>query len=469
MGLSRVIYINLSISWLGDFMVKDLRSFLAKIEKIAPEEIIRVKKEVDPKYEITAIIFKLEQQRRVPILIFENVKGAKFPVVTNVYSTRRRIASSIDVEREKLMNKYINAIDNPISPKVVSNGPVKDIVLKDEEVNLQLLPQTVYHIGEAPYITAGIVVAKDPETGIRNASYNRLMIKDKDKLGILMGAGKHLRELYDKAEERDKPLEVAICIGNHPTWAIGSLFPGPFGVDEYRIIEGLLGEPLEVVKCTTIDVEVPSHAEMVLEGEILPYVREDEGPFGEFTGYATGKGKRAVVKVKAITHRKEAIYQIICGGAHREHLVMATVPIEANFHKSVKAAVPSLKAVHAPAPFTVFISIKKRLEGQPKNAMLAAFSGDMYLKHAVVVDEDVDVNNVSEVLWAIATHVQADRDIFIIPGARGSEVDPSSRGGLTAKMGVDATTKPSIREFAPRNRLPKDIMERIVLADYLKK
>lgn len=449
-------------------MVKDLRSFLAKTEKIAPEEIIRVKREIDPKYEIMAIVSKLEQQRRVPILIFENVKGTEFPVVTNVYATRRRIAGSIDVEREKLIDKYINAIDNSIRPKVVSNGPVRDVVLTDKEVNLQLLPQTVYHIGDAPYITAGIVIAKDSETGIRNASYNRLMMKSKDKLGIFMGAGKHLRELYDRAEERGKPLEVAICIGNHPAWALGSLFPGSFGVDEYRIIGGLMGEPLEVVKCKTVDVEVPSHAEMVLEGEILPYVREDEGAFGEFTDYSSGKDKREVVKVKAITHRKESIYQIICGGAHREHLVMATVPMEANLHKSVKAAVPSLKAVRVPTNATVFISIKKRNEGQPNNAILAAFSADMYMKHAVVVDEDIDVNNESEVLWAIATRVQADRDVFIIPRAIGNQADPSSREGLTAKMGIDATAKPFLREFPPKNRLPNEIVERIVLEDYLK-
>ena len=448
-------------------MVKDLRSFLEKTERITPEEVTRVKREVDPKYEITAIISKLEQQRRVPILIFENVKGTKFPVVSNVYATRRRIASSIDIEREKLMDKYTDAIDNPIAPKAVSSGPVQDVVLKDEEVDLQLFPPTVYHIGEAPYITAGIVVAKDPETGIRNASYNRLMIKGRDKLGILMTPGKHLREIYDKAEEKGKPLEVAICIGNHPAWAVGSLFIGPFGVDEYRIIGGLMGEPLEVVKCKTVDVEVPAYTEIVLEGEVLPHVREDEGPFGEFTGYTLGKAKREIVKVKAITHRKEAMYQIICGGKHREHLVMASVPMEANLYKSVKAVVPSLKAVRIPTPFTVFISIKNRIEGQPKNAILAAFSADMYIKHAVVVDEDIDVNNESEVLWAIATRVQADRDIFMIPGVRGSIIDPSSREGLTTKMGVDATAKPFLKGFAPRNRLPND-MERIVLEDYLK-
>jgi len=448
-------------------VVKDLRSFLAKTERIMPEEVIRVKKEVNPKYEIMAIVSKLEQQRRVPILIFENVKGTKFPIVVNVYASRRRVASSIGVEREKLTDKYIHAIDNPIAPKVVSSGPVQDIVLKDEEVDLQLFPQMVYHIGEAPYITAGIVVAKDPETGIRNASYNRLMMKGRDKLGILMTPGRHLREIFDKAEEKGEPLEVAICIGNHPAWAIGSLFVGPFGVDEYGIIGGLIGEPLEVVKCKTVDVEVPAYSEIVLEGEILPHVREDEGPFGEFTGYSVGKGKHEVVKVKAITHRKEAMYQIICGGKSREHLVMASIPMEANLYKSVKAVVPSLKAVHIPTPFTVFISIKKRFEGQAKNAIMAAFAAEMYMKHVVVVDEDIDVYDEREVLWAIATRVQADRDVFIIPRARGSMLDPSSQEGVTAKMGIDATAKPLLKEFPPRNRIPNEIMERIVLEDYI--
>ena len=275
-----------------------------------------------------------------------------------------------------------------------------------------------------------------------NLSYNRLMVKGKDRLGIFMTVGKHLNSIFLKMEERKKPLEVAVSIGNHPAWAIGALAIGPYDEDELGIIGGLKGSPLEMVRCKTVDLMVPAGAEIILEGEMEPFVREPEGPLVSSRVTPSRSGNNPVLRVKAITHRHDPIYQDICGGPHREHLTMATIPMEANYFRVIKGAVPEVEAVRMAAPFTLVISMRKKYEGQARTALIAAFSADLYLKHAIVVDHDIDISDLQRVFWAVATRVQASRDIFIIPRARGSSLDPSAEPlGVTDKMGIDATAK----------------------------
>lgn len=450
-------------------MAKDLRGFLADYERENPKEFCRIRKEVDPKYEMAAILTKLEALRKLPILFYEKVRGSDFPVVTNVYSTKKKIASSIGIDPRNFRERYLRAIENQIPPKIVSDGPVMEATIGAGDVDLKIFPMTTYHeCDAAPYITAGIVLARDPESGVFNASFNRLMLKGRNRMGIFMTVGKHLHEIYSRCEDRGEPLPVSVSLGNHPAWALGALFIGAYGESELGIIGGLLGSPAEVMRGELPGNLFPSDAEIVLEGTIEPHVREEEGPFCEFSGYATGRGLRPVVTIRCIHLRRRAIYQDICGGQHREHLVMATIPIEANLYKSIKGAVPTLVDVHVPAPFSLIVSIKKRFPGQAQAAMMAAFSSEMYLKHVIVVDEDIDITNLQEVLWAVATRVQADRDIVLIPGARGSSLDPSSEAeGVVTKMGIDATAKPSLSAFPRRGEVPKEIMERINLEAYV--
>ncbi len=283
-----------------------------------------------------------------------------------------------------------------------------------------------------------------------------------------MTVGKHLHEIYSRMEDQGRPLPISISLGSHPAWALGALYVGSYEDNELGIIGGLLGSPVEMIKGELEGTLVPANAEIVLEAVIEPHVREEEGPFSEFSGYATGKGLRPVVTIKSIHLRKNAIYQDICGGQHREHLVMATIPMEANLYKSIKGAVPTLVDVHVPAPFSLIVSIKKRFQGQAQSAIITAFSSEMYLKHVIVVDEDVDITNLQQVIWAVATRVQADKDIVIIPGVRGSSLDPSSGAeGVVTKMGIDATAKPSLASFPKRNKVPKEVMDRLKLEEYL--
>src|SRR5881409_2258879 len=442
-------------------MAQDLRSYLDLVKRRKPGDFEIVSKPVDPRYEITALVVKLEREaKRRPVLLFENVTGTKFPVLTNLHASRPRLAAAMSAAPEATQATYLRAMEKPLIPKVVPTGPVHEVVLEGDRVNLYDLPQIVHHEGDAgAYVTAAISFAKDPTREIWNCAYNRLQIKGRDTTSIHLTTGKHLWEFHRIAEARGEPLPVALVIGVHP--AIASI-----DEDERAIMGGLLGEPLELVRCETSDVLVPAHAEMVLEAEILPRARTPEGPFGEFTGYSLGERQREVVRVRAITHRRDAIFQDITV-AHLDHLLLSTIPIEANLYRAVRAMVPTVKAVRVPGPFTCFVSIEARVPGQAKNAILAVLGADLYMKRVVVVDQDVDVFDERQVNWAIATRCQPDRDITIITNARGSDLDPSTKeDGYTAKWGVDATAKPSLAAYTPRHRVPSEVWKRINLKDF---
>jgi UbiD family decarboxylase len=450
-------------------MGQDLRSHLDAVKRRKPDELLVISRPVDPAYEITALVVKLEKERRRrPILVFENVKGTRFPVLTNVHASRSRLAQALNCAPDAMLTTYLRAMDKPIAPRVVQTGPVQDVVLEGSDVDLYALPQIVHHQGDAgPYITSAISFAKDPASETWNCAYNRLMIQGRDTTSIHLTLGKHLWEFQQIAEQRGEPLSLGLVIGVHPAIALGALAIGSIDEDERAIMGGLLGEPLELVKCRTSDVLVPAHAEMVLECEILPGKRTAEGPFGEFTGYSLGERQRELVKVKAITHRRDALFQDITV-AHLDHMLLSTIPMEANLYRAVRAMVPSVRAVRVPAPFTCYVSIEQRLPGQAKNAIMAVFGADLYMKRVVVVDHDVDVFDDRQVTWALATRCQPDRDITVITHARGSDLDPSAQqDGYTAKWGVDATAKPSLAAYTPRHRVPPEVWERLRLEDFL--
>jgi UbiD family decarboxylase len=450
-------------------MGQDLRSYLDAVKQRKPDEFQVVTRPIDPAYEITAFVVKLEKERRKrPVLLFENVKGTKFPVLTNLHASRSRLAAALNCAPDAMLQTYLRAMDKPIAPRVVKTGPVKEVVKRGPEVDLYALPQIVHHQGDAgPYITAAISFAKDPASETWNCAYNRLMIQGRDTTSIHLTLGKHLWEFQQIAEARGELLQLALVIGVHPAIALGALAIGSIDEDERAIMGALLGEPLELVKCETSDVLVPAHAEMVLEAEIAPGKRTPEGPFGEFTGYSLGERQRQVVTVKAITHRRDAMFQDITV-AHLDHLLLSTIPMEANLYRAVRAMVPSVRAVRVPAPFTCYVSIEQRLVGQAKNAIMAVFGADLYMKRVVVVDQDVDVFDERQVTWAIATRCQPDRDLTVITHARGSDLDPSAKeDGYTAKWGVDATAKPSLGAYTPRHRVPPEVWERLRLEDFL--
>ena len=451
-------------------MPKDLRSFIAELEAKSPEEIARVNKPLSPRYEISALLTHLEKIKRFPLLFFEKVKGSNAPVVINAQASRRLMAIALDGKPEDLARKFGERQSKPIPPVEVTEAPVQEVTKLGDEADLTEVPMlTHYDVNAAPYITAGVVVAADPDTGVRNTSYNRLMMAGKRELRIFMAIGRHLWTLHNKFERRDQPLPIAIVIGVHPLFSLGAQALTPADEDEYAVIGGMMNEPLRLVKAKTVPILVPADAEMIIEGKMLPHVRRTEGPFGEFTGHAVPQDERQVIEVTAITHRKNYIFQDIHAG-YTEHKLMGAVPREAALLTAVRQSVPTVKNVCMPVSgncrFHAYVSIAKRTPGQAKNAICAAFAADMLLKHVVIVDDDIDIFDEERVLWAISNRFQADRDLVVIANAQGSELDPSAGpGGVNAKMGLDAT-KP-LEGFPPELRVPEEVMKRIRLEDFL--
>jgi len=451
-------------------MPKDLRSFISAVESKHPEEIARVIKPISPRYEITALLTRLERSKRFPLLFCEKVNGSDAPVVINVQASRKLMAFALECRPDELADAFSARQNQPIPPVELSAAPVHEVLRLDDEVDLTQVPLlTHYDVNAAPYITAGIVVAADPDTGVRNTSYNRLMLAGKRELRIFMAVGRHLWTLHNKAERRGEPLPIAIIIGVHPLFSLGAQAFTPSTDDEYAVIGGMMREALRVVRAKTVPIVIPADAEMVIEGRILPHIRREEGPFGEFTGHAVSKDERQVVEVTAITHRKNYIFQDVHAG-YTEHKMMGAVPREAALIKAVRQTVPTVKNVCMPVSgncrFHAYVSIAKRTPGQAKNAICAAFASDMLLKHVIIVDDDIDVFDEEQVLWAVSNRFQADHGLVVIPNAQGSELDPSAGpGGINAKMGLDAT-KP-LSGFAPELRVPDEIMKKIALEDFL--
>ena len=451
-------------------MPKDLRSFIAELESKYPEEVARVKKSIAPRYEITALLTQLEKSKRFPLLFCENIEGSEAPVVINAQASRKLMAMALECKPEELAKKFSERQGKPLAPVEVNAAPVHEVVKTGDVVDLTKVPLlTHYDVNAAPYITAGIVVAVDPDTGVRNTSYNRLMMARKRELRIFMALGRHLWTLHNKMERRNEALPIAIVVGVHPLFSLGAQAFTPSTEDEYAVIGGMMGEALRVVQAKTVPILVPADAEMVIEGKILPNVRREEGPFGEFTGHAVSKDERQVIEVTAITHRNNYLFQDVHAG-YTEHKLMGAVPREAALIKAVRLTVPTVKNVCMPVSgncrFHAYISIAKRTPGQAKNAICAAFASDMLLKHVVIVDEDIDVFDEEQVLWAVSNRFQADRGLVVIPNAQGSELDPSAGpGGVNTKMGLDAT-KP-LTGFAPELRVPEEVMKKVRLEDFL--
>ena len=414
-------------------------------------------------YDVTATVMELERLGKRPVLWFEQVGNSPFPVVTNLFGARRRYALALGVGEERLIEEWAARNDRTIAPVMQKRAAVHEVVLTGRKLDLAYLP-IMRHFAEdaGPYITNGILVAKDPESGVRNASFHRLQVKGRTRLGTSLHSRRHLWNYMARAEERGEDLPVAIVIGAHPAFTFGGLWKGPIGSDEYAVTGGLMGAALRIARGVTVPIEVPAEAEIVLEGRILAKKREPEGPFAEFTGYASARSTEHVVEISAICHRRDAIYQDIVPGISDEHTSLLAVPSEARLLRTLRQHFPNTTAVSYPKSGTcrlhAYIALRKAAPGQAKNAAAVAFGDDLSLKLVVVVDDDVDIRDDREVLWAMATRMQADEDIDVVRNAMGAILDPSNRAGITAKMIVDAT-RPG-PDFPPRHTLPPKAVER---------
>jgi 2,5-furandicarboxylate decarboxylase 1 len=417
-----------------------LRSFLAELPE---DEILRISEPMELDFLPTALVLELEKRRRTPVVVIERPKGFDIPVVTNLFASRERIARMVGAAPGGFNDAWVRALANLTPPVVLNTGPVHDVVVEGRELDAGTLPISRHFEKDAGrYIGSGILVCKDPDTGVRNLSYQRLQFKGPNRFGASLHSRGHIWEHLQRCAARHRNLEVAIVIGVHPVINLAAGAKVAMEVDEFDVAGALLGRPVDLVKCKTIDVEVPAEAEFVLEGEILADVLEDEGPYGEYTGYSTDRSTRNVFVLKAITHRNKPIFHDIIPGYSAEHLLLGRSAKEAHVHMRLKEMVPNLRALNFPKSgthFHAYMSMKKTAEGQARHALMLLLGLDPYLKFVVAVDEDVNVFDEEEVLWALATRFQADTDMFMVPKVFCNRLDPSSHDGLSAKLALDAT------------------------------
>ena len=432
----------------------DLREFLKVLEE--EHELQKIKVEVDPKHELGAICKIHNERSNSPALLFENVKGHTIPVVGQLLASDRRVALALGLSQENVFNETVQRASNPIAPKLVSKGASQDIVLEGAGLDLTKLPLCTNNPRDGgPYITAGHVIIKDPEYGM-NLSIYRMMLVSKNEVTIRFTPGHDGYDFMKNAEKRgQRKFEVAVCIGVPPAVYVASQFEPRLGVYELDIAGGLVGEPVEVVKCRTIDLEVPALAEIVLEGELtIPAKTGDEGPFGEFCGYTTAQvPNERIMTVKAVTHRKNPVYHNIwLGKPPHEHLYVDALTYAVAAYQELKPAYPALKKAYAPpwgVSIVLLLQLEKRLmrPGIVDNILAASlYTRSGKWKHVFVLDEDIVLEDPNEVLWALTTRFQPATDMFIIPRGITSSLEPSATvDGLTSKLMLDLTIKKNFR------------------------
>jgi 2,5-furandicarboxylate decarboxylase 1 len=393
-----------------------------------------IEQETDPHLEMARVISKLEDHP----LLFQSVKGNDYQVAAGICAAREHFALDLGVEVEQLLFTLSDALANPLTPEIAELGPCQEVV--EEEVNLEELP-ILTHLPQdgGPYITAGVVVIKDPDYG-RNVSFHRLLRIGPRRLVARLVEGRGTDSALRKSEGG---LEVAICIGNSlPVLLAAGMSPSP-EIDEFSIAHALRPTPL--VRCLTVDLEVPAEAEIVLEGRITQ-ATAPEGPFLDLTGTMDIVRDGHVVEIDCITHRHQPIYQALLPGG-KEHRLLMGLPREPTIYAEVNKVCRCLNVLLTPGGASwlhAVVQIEKRDANDGWRAIDAAFRGHGSLKHVVVVDEDIDIYDPDDVEWAIATRFQAHSDLVVWEGRPGSSLDPSAthipgQKTRTTKMGLDAT------------------------------
>jgi len=434
---------------------QDLRSFVAAYERAHPGEVIRVAEPVSIEEDVMALVLEYERRRRSPILMFERIAGYDMPIVCNVVASRRALAFALGVDERGLAAEYARRIKDHVKPVVVPDPPFRHRTVTGPAMDLAKLPIPRYFPGDAGrYLTAGMLVARDPDTGVETEGYHRFQLKGRDRMGVSLHSRRRMFEYQRRAESKGAALPCAIVLGLHPLVSMGSLAYPPADVGKFQVVGGLLGEPLQVAPCATIDLHVPASAEIVIEGEIPPGVREPEGPFGEFTGYVSRRSTEHVFVARAIAMRERPWFQSIGSGRAGDHITTLGLIREAEIANALGRVIPNVRGVHVPlsgtSSFTAYVSIAQSRPGEAKHVIPIVLGVDHYLKLVIVVDDDIDVFDEAEVLWAIATRMQADRDLVVISGSLGAMLDPSADDrGITAKLGIDAT-RPFGQSFAEK-------------------
>jgi len=456
----------------------DLREFLKKLESCG--KLHRIAKPVDKDWEIAAVAkvaFESIPEPRRPALMFEQVKGFDMPLVLGVLGGSRAIyCLALECELKDLHKKWGDAQRHPIAPVRVAKGPVQEKIFRGSEVNLLKLPIPTWTVGQdpSPYVTSGYVITNDPDTGMRNVGVYRIQLKGANKLGLFINYLQGGREHVEKNIKRGQPTPVAIVIGAEPVIGLVSVTRLPQDLDEFAVAGALRGAPVELVRCVTSELEAPAAAEIVIEGMIASEL-EEEGPFGEYTGYMGPKSMSYKVDIQCVTHRDKPIFQEVSSQMPpSESSCIRSIGRESALQKHLieDLGLP-VRDVHlfeaGGAAAYLVISIKKSHPAQPRTAMFGAWSfAPQFGKLTVVVDDDIDIRDPNLVNWALAFRMQPEKDAFIMPGTAAVQLDPSQAREdvlqqdptrrVSSKIGIDATRKHAYPAVAVP---PQEHLERV--------
>lgn len=441
----------------------DLRNYLSTIKKSG--ELKSIKKPVSTKYEIAGITAKLDGSYAV---LFENIKESKFSLVSNLVGTRKRFAIAVKSSEDKIHENVIKSIKNAKKPKIIPTGKF----MENKSRDLSILPIVTHFEKESgPFITSSIAYAKNPETGKQNSSFHRMMPIDKTHFSIRMVEGRHLHRCFIDAKEHGEDLKIAITVGVHPAVSIAGAYQAEWGKDEIDIANSLLGGKLTLSKLPYTGLNVPSGAEIVMEGKILRDVTHPEWMVEMLQTYDHHRSQ-PVFELENLFFRNNPIFHDVLSG-FSEHRLLMGMPIESKLNGDLKKSFPQTRQVSMTNGgcnwLHAVVQIKKKNESDPKKIIKKTFESHRSLKQVTVVDEDIDPNNAEAVEYAMATRFQADKDLVILKKVRGSSLDPSSdqKKLQTAKMGIDATRSLSKRpEGFELAKIPR--IEKIKLENYFK-
>ena len=420
---------------------------------------------IDPHLEVAAVMKTLDGG---PALLFTEVDGFDLPVIGNLLSCQANCEAAFGIDFNGIREFIGRALGAPKPPVLVERAPAQEHV-HTRDIDLARMLPALHHTADdaGRFITAGIVIVRDPDTGTYNASYHRLQLTGPGRTGVKLDYGRHLRLAFERAKRKGEALPIAVCIGSdlalHYTAAtMGSQMPEH--ADELAVAGGLCGRPLPVVKGVSQDVLIPAESEIVLEGRMLVDDTVTEGPFGEFVGYLSPADQAPVFEVTAVTHRDRPIYHAI-NGYGRETIMLRKYVLEASLLKVLQGAVPIVVDAEMTAGglhrFHAVVQVRKATpqhDGLQRNAIFAAFGALKDLDLVIVVDEDIDIRDPHDVEYALATRMEASRDLVVMPAARGHEYIRVGQNGIRAKLGIDATIP-----FAEKARFARCAFEQVAI------
>jgi 2,5-furandicarboxylate decarboxylase 1 len=441
--------------------ITDLRSFIAQLENNG--QIIYIRKPVHLDHEMANVAATIDRQGSGAVL-FEQPTGRDgifaWPIFTGAVTNQRSAALALGCSAQDVIEKMGFALDpvNAIPPiRSEAAAPWHENMITGDDIDIRRLPIPTHgaHDG-GPFITGGVTVSHDPVTGRGNLSYNRMQILGSKTFGFNVNEWRHTMQFYKIREAANEPLQAAIAIGLDPAISIAG--GARYDDDELAIAGAVRGEPVQVARCKTVDVWAPFHAEIVIEGFLPPHTRKDEGPLAEFHGYYGELWNSPVFEVTAICYRNNPIFQTIVPG-WSEHIFIGNVlPREPLLLRFVRHVSKNVTGLHIPPyanGFTALIQLDKSNPGEPKNVAMAAFTAHVNIAKVIVVDSDVNIYDPADVLWALTNRMDAGKDVFLVPGAQGHEMDPTADSrGVQTKIGVDATYKPERRPYGERIRYP---------------